>query len=386
MKRSTSLGLGTALFLLVTAFASAQPGPLAPNATSATGTPVVGAQDPTAGDQRQLQESAGQARQDVEKLLRQLQATASVAQIETVLENQRRLETLAVTALGLLALTALLASTGLLLALQQRKALLALAKEKGAEKELAGAGGEFPETPAADTGLGESAASDPLTSSETGAAATGGDPVLAAQDTGQLTTAPEAELAASHAADDEEALPSLPPGMRHRDIALLLARLRREAPRLAERFADGELRKRFRGELDAPVHARLNRLIALSEKGDELLRERWLGPDLVTTLDALACFYSEAVAEEKNGHDTGLARDLRGWLYDSFGPVCRNEGWFAIDPVDPYKTRFDPQVHHAVAGRDVDGAEGQVIAVKAIGRRDATTGAVKHRAEVIVGR
>ncbi|HYN20584.1 MAG TPA: hypothetical protein VE078_06465 [Thermoanaerobaculia bacterium] len=375
MKRSASLGLGTALFLLLTASASAQPTPP---------TPTAGEQEPAAVDQRQLQESAGQVRQDVEKLLRQLQATASVAQIETVLENQRRLETLAVTALGLLALTALLASTGLVLALQQRKAVLALAKEKEAEKELAGAGGESPGTPAADTGSGESAASDLRTSSETGAATTGGDPVLAAQDTGHLATAPEAELV-SHAADDEE-LPWLPPGMRHRDIALLLARLRREAPRLAERFADGELRKRFRGELDAPVHARLNRLIALSEKGDELLRERWLGPDLVTTLDALACFYSEAVAEERNGHDTGLARDLRGWLYDSFGPVCRSEGWFAIDTVDPYKTRFDPQVHHAVAGRDVDGAEGQVIAVKAIGRRDATTGAVKHRAEVIVGR
>ena len=134
------------------------------------------------------------------------------------------------------------------------------------------------------------------------------------------------------------------------------------------------------------MHARLIRLIALSEQDDELLRERWLGPDLVTTLDALARFYSEAVAEERDGHDTGLAGDLRGWLYDSFGSVCRNEGWFAIDPIEPYKTRFNPQIHYAVAGRDVDGAEGKIIAIKAIGRRDARTGAVKHQAQVIVGR
>jgi hypothetical protein len=186
--------------------------------------------------------------------------------------------------------------------------------------------------------------------------------------------------------DAGEELPSIPSGMRHSEIARLLAKLRQDGRQLAERFADPELRERFRGELDAPVGARLERLKLISEQGDEQLRQRWLGPDLVTTLDALARFYSEAVEEERHGPGNGLARELRVWLYDSFGPACRTEGWFAIDPIDPYVTKFDPRVHHAVAGRDVDGAEGRIIAIKAIGRRDPRSGAVSHKAEVIVGR
>jgi len=159
-----------------------------------------------------------------------------------------------------------------------------------------------------------------------------------------------------------------------------------EAPKLAESFADLSLRERFQGELGAPLRARLDRLRAYSDEAQ--LRERWLGPDLVPTLDALSRFYSEAIEEGRHGGASakGLARDLRRWLYDDFSSACRSEGWFAIDPVDPYKTEFDPNVHHAIAGRDVDGAEGKVLAVKAIGRRDPKNGAVVHKAEVIVGR
>ena len=374
MKRSTCLGLGTTLVLLVSICAAAQPaqpGPTVPDATNAAAAPAA-AEDPAAAARRQLQQDVDQARQRVEKLMRQLQAT-SAAQIETVLDNQRRLEALAGTALGLLALTVLLSSAGLVLALQQRRALLSLVREER------GRGAEIPAAPVSEAGSGpgEGASGDRPSTPGAGAAATAGSPAPPAQDAGQIAAASE---------EDGEAAPLLPPGMRHREVALLLARLCREAPRLAERFASSELRERFRKELDAPVHARLDRLIALSGQDDGLLQERWLGPDLVTTLDALARFYSAAVAEERNGHDTGLARDLHRWLYDAFGDACRDEGWFAIDPIEPYKTKFNPQIHCAVAGRDVDGAEGQIIAIKSIGRRDARTGAVKHQAEVIVGR
>jgi hypothetical protein len=125
-----------------------------------------------------------------------------------------------------------------------------------------------------------------------------------------------------------------------------------------------------------------------SEQGEAQLRERWLKPDLVTTLDALARFYSEAVEEGRHGRAAAksLARELRGWLYDELSPACKAEGWFAIDPIDPYRTAFDSNVHHAVTGRDIAGAAGLIIAIKAIGRRDPRNGAVVHRAEVIVGR
>jgi molecular chaperone GrpE (heat shock protein) len=122
---------------------------------------------------------------------------------------------------------------------------------------------------------------------------------------------------------------------------------------------------------------------------DELqLKERWLEPGLVPALDALARFYSEAVEEGRQGRTVAknLARKLRAWLYDRFGSACKAEGWFTIDPIDPYKTDFDPQAHHAVADRDAGGATGKIIAVKAIGRRDPKNGIIVHKAEVIVGR
>jgi len=177
-----------------------------------------------------------------------------------------------------------------------------------------------------------------------------------------------------------------PPVQRHQEVYDLFDRLRREAPRLAAKFADPALRERFQGELEAPVGARLDRLRILTAEGEESVLQRWLGPDLIATLDSLARFYSAAVDEERRGQANGLALELRSWLYDYFGSACRSEGWFAIDPVEPYRTAFDPKFHHAIAGRDVQEAQGQVVSIKTIGRRDAKTGALLQKAEVIVGR
>src|SRR6185369_11122349 len=128
--------------------------------------------------------------------------------------------------------------------------------------------------------------------------------------------------------------------------------------------------------------------LRISEQVEDPLEDSWLGPDLVPTLNSLARFYSEAVAEWRQGHAASkeLASELRSWLYDRFSPACSFEGWFAIDQIDPYVTGFDPKTHHAVAGHDVGGASGKIIAVKAIGRRDPQNGDVIHKAEVIVGR
>jgi hypothetical protein len=179
----------------------------------------------------------------------------------------------------------------------------------------------------------------------------------------------------------------LPPT--HQKIAKLLDKLREDAPKLAKDFNDHETRNRFLSDFDeVSLTARLDRLKTCSDETE--LKERWLEPDLMTTLDALARFYSEAVVERRQGHSAAksLAPKLRVRLYDHFNTACRDEGWFAIDRIDPYKTDYDPQIHRAVdrSGRDVAGAAGKVIAIRAIGRRDPKSGAVIHKAEVIVGR
>jgi len=202
--------------------------------------------------------------------------------------------------------------------------------------------------------------------------------------TSPLRALPHSEVV-SKGVRDEEAPP--PPPSRHEKIAALLDRLQQEAPRLAAGFGDSSLRERFLGEYDAPLSAILERL-RISEQAEDPLEDSWLGPDLVPTLNGLARFYSEAVAEGRQGHSAAkdLAVELRAWLYDRFSPACSSESWFSIDPIEPYVTGFDPKFHQAVAGSDVDGAAGKIIAIQAIGRRDPQNGDVIHKAEVIVGR
>jgi hypothetical protein len=379
MKRYTALVLGTALFLLASALA-AQPKGKASNAGAATH------QDTAAAAQRKPQPDGDQAKKGVEQL--RIRQGQEVGEIAKVLRNQlravtrfNRIESDVWLGLALLTLaTSTLIAAGVLwLGWRQRKSLAAL------EERMLGRLGKLQQE-ILSTGGG------PSPSLTTQSPSPGTREVTAGELPAVIESKVAGEEISRHRLGDSErtatteAPPLIPPGIRHPDVARLLAKLRQNSRQLAERFADPELRERFRGELDAPVGARLDRLQIISEQGEEQLRQRWLGPDLVTTLDALARFYSEAVEEERHGPGTGLARELRGWLYDSFGPACRNEGWFAIDPIDPYVTKFDPRVHHAVAGRDVDGAEGRIIAIKAIGRRDPQNGAVVNKAEVIVGR
>jgi hypothetical protein len=195
---------------------------------------------------------------------------------------------------------------------------------------------------------------------------------------------PEARPEGISGSHGTEAPPPSP--THHEKIAELLAELRKEAHSLAEGFIDISIRDRFLGELGAPLTARLDRLRTYSDEVQ--IKERWVEPDLVATLDVLARFFSEAIEEErhKRAGAKHLARKLRGWLYDRFSPACIGESWFAIDPIDPYVTAFDQNIHLAVSGRDVKGAAGKVIAIKAIGRRHPQSGAVIHKAEVIVGR
>jgi hypothetical protein len=368
---------------------------------------------------------------------RDLELAALSDKLTTVLLNQSRLSIRvdqAITglwvSLGLLVLTAVLAGAGLLLALRHRRAVLVIEGRLGdldgplqawshgalsvppppegpaASEETAGstgksrsvdvlseleklrqeagvAGSEAP-TAAAPAALA-SRASAPAWMPAAGSPPDPDPEARQQAAAAPATEHPEEPNAARSTTAVTEAPPALP-GALHIQCARLLNQLRLDAPRLAARFADPATRERFLYELDAPLGTRLDRFRAVAKLGDEKLRQTWLGPDLVTTLDSLAHFYSVAVAEERRGHATGLAAELRAWLYDAFGSLCRDAGWFVIDPVEPYVTRFDPRFHHAVAGRDVNGAEGRIVDIKAIGRRDPASGVVAHKAEVIVGR
>lgn len=364
MKSSAAPGLGIALLLL---FLAAAPALAAGNGAKAK-VPGPGAKGSAPSEQSKLQETPEQTRKNLETLFRRVPSVGLQTRwMKQVLGNQVRLAArlwnlkigLAIT-LGLLGALALWA---LWQGRRRHGALLALREEM---RELR-------------------SQIEAWQTAQSLTVAPQGDPPPAV-----VPRIPRQEERAGlpPVEDAEEDLPAIPAELPHRAVALLLARLRRAVPQLAARFGDPALGERFRGELDAPLRARLDRLLVTAVKGEEELRARWLGPDLVTTLDALASFYSEAIEEERRGRAAGdgLSKDLRVWLYDSFGRACRDEGWFAIESIDPYITRFDPRIHHALTGRNAAGAEGKILAVKAIGRRDPKNGTIVHKAEVIVGR
>ncbi len=326
--------------------------------------------DQLSGQVDELQASVKKIEEDI-KRVEEIQGDPK--QLAVRLEH---LEKQSSTALALLGLTAVFAAGALLFGLLQRKAL----RERRPGKPEEGSSGS----------AGSLALIDALEGARVNAPEKradlppGGSVQSPARPAARTPPSSKGDSSRSESRRDEAALRTPPPP--HQKIMDLLAGLHAAAPKLAESFSDSALRERFRGEFDAPLSARLDRLRTCSDEAQ--LKERWLGPDLVTTLDALARFYSEAIEEGRQGRTAAksLARDLRRWLYEDFSSACRSEGWFAIDPVDPYKTEFDPQVHHAVAGRDIDGSSGLILAIKAIGRRDPKSGAVIRKAEVIVGR
>jgi hypothetical protein len=218
--------------------------------------------------------------------------------------------------------------------------------------------------------------------SEADAGGSGGAPPLAEsrEDSPPQPPAPD-ERRRSSVSDSFSSVP-------HGRIAILLSQLQKEAPQLAQGFASPQLREQFSCEFDKPLIARLIRFTEIIPEGEAALREHWLVPDLVPTLDALARFLSEAIKEGRNGHAVSLelAEELKRRLYRCFDSACREEGWFGIEPVVPFETQFDPGIHHAVGGQEVPGAAGLVVAIKAIGQLHPGRGSVLRKAEVVVGR
>ncbi|NJL27210.1 MAG: hypothetical protein HC897_04630 [Thermoanaerobaculia bacterium] len=160
-------------------------------------------------------------------------------------------------------------------------------------------------------------------------------------------------------------------------------------PQLADGFLDQRLRERFLEQLDAPLAARIERFKAATAQGDAHLKNHWLEPDLVSTLNSLAQFLSSAIAERRQGRG-GIGRldeALQKWLYERLAPLCKQEGWLALEPILPYTTVFNPEIHNAVGSVPIPGATRPLIVeIKSIGRRHPQTNIVTRKADVIVGR
>ncbi len=174
----------------------------------------------------------------------------------------------------------------------------------------------------------------------------------------------------------------------HGDVGLLLLELHRDAPQLAEKFSDPKKREQFLADFDEPLMARLQRFVTAMEQGREVVRERWLEPDLIATLNALARYQSDAIMDAfRHRPARSLAEELGQLLYERFAEVCLREGWFEIVPVSPYATDFDGDLHRALDGREVGHDwRGKVLFVHSIGRRDPEHGGIIHKAEVTMGR
>lgn len=193
--------------------------------------------------------------------------------------------------------------------------------------------------------------------------------------------------------EEKKPLPP-PPGpdefaqLPHSAIGRTLRQLHAALPDLARRVPDPRQQERFLADLQAPLEARIKRFKEGARLGDNYLKEHWIEQDLIATLNVLAQWLSSAIEERKRGRRGNrlLEEELSHWLYERFAPICRDEGWFAVESILPFTTRFDPKIHYSVGSVALEGAANLVVTIKAIGRRDLRQNFVTHKAEVIVGR
>jgi hypothetical protein len=174
----------------------------------------------------------------------------------------------------------------------------------------------------------------------------------------------------------------------HGAMGRALSQLHRALPDLARKIPDPRQQERFLAELDLPLKARIDRFKEAVRRGDAYLKEHWIEQDLVTTLNTLTQLLSSLIEERHRGRrgNRALEEELQCWLYERLAPLCQDEGWFTVEPILPFMTKFDPKIHYSVGSVPLDGAENVVVAIKAIGRRDPRQSFVTHKAEVIVGR
>jgi hypothetical protein len=173
----------------------------------------------------------------------------------------------------------------------------------------------------------------------------------------------------------------------HGAVAALLGEVLQHSKHLARGFAQEEHRAAFAQEVGEGFQRRLSRFQQRA-RDEATFVERWVEPDLITALDLLARFQSQAAADARDGHGPAaqLATWLAGALYDQLGPACQAEGWFSLERVLPFETRFDPGLHKGVDGRQIAGARGLVVEVDRVGRLHPVEGYPLDKAHVVVGR
>ncbi len=173
----------------------------------------------------------------------------------------------------------------------------------------------------------------------------------------------------------------------HGAVAALLGEVLQHSAHLARGLADAAQSRAFRHEVGEGFKQRLVRFQQCAPD-ESTFEKRWVEPDLITALDLLARFQSQAAEDARDGHDPAsqLAAWLHSALYDKLGPACQAEGWFALERVEPFRTAFDPLVHKGVDGRQLPGARGMVVEVQKVGRLHPTEGYALQKAAVVVGR
>ena len=173
----------------------------------------------------------------------------------------------------------------------------------------------------------------------------------------------------------------------HGAVAALLGEVLQHSKHLARGFASDEQQQAFTHEVGDGFHRRLTRFQECA-RDEATFVERWVEPDLITALDLLARFQSQAAADARDGH--APAAQLATWLgtalYDQLGPACQGEGWFALERIEPFRTSFDPQLHKGIDGRQVPGARGLVVEVERVGRSHPVDAYPIDKAHVVVGR
>jgi len=173
----------------------------------------------------------------------------------------------------------------------------------------------------------------------------------------------------------------------HGAVAALLGEVLQHSKHLARGFASDEHQQAFTQEVGEGFHRRLTRFQECA-RDESTFVERWVEPDLITALDLLARFQSQATADARDGHAPAaqLASWLAAALYDQLGPACQGEGWFALERIEPFRTSFDPQLHKGIDGRQVPGARGLVVEVERVGRSHPVDAYPTDKAHVVVGR
>ena len=167
---------------------------------------------------------------------------------------------------------------------------------------------------------------------------------------------------------------------------LLADVLYKHGPAWARAFNNAEHKAQFNSWLkDSLFYAVSNAPEALDKLST--VREDWVEPELIPSLDTLAHFAS-LLAQEVFLGNHGAKRTLERWyetLFDDLSDACLDVAGFTIETVKPFEDAFDPTRFSAGGESEVvEGASGKVIRITQLGRLNPD-GTVQSETTVIAG-